>query len=1485
MVALSFFVSLFIAIQDPILQKFAVRVASGYLSENLGTEFKIGRLYISPDLNVVLENVLAKDQKDNVLLSSQKLSAKLILSDALDGNLHVGKVELDRTEANLITYKGEDHMNFQFIIDFFGTDTVSKPKTAMPPINIDRLLLKDVDFMLWNQNKADSLKTIMHAMDYSHLDVDKINLDARDILIVGDTIKASIKSLTANELSGFVLKAFKTDALVCTKGVFLDNLLISTNNSQLDLDLHMLFNDFEDISYFVDSVRFDTKIRPTDILLSDLGVFAPVMYQMPNRLIFGCRFTGPIEHFSVDSLVCDFGNVTHIEGKVSMHPLDFENGYHTLNIKKMRFSYDDLVHFGIPGSSGTIPLPESLKPLQQGTLRLDFKGSYKDFTSKVDLVSEIGKIDANIGRKCNARGDNQFSGYVNAERVNVGKLANMGKTVGSLDLAANVAMKFPHKGEPELDVDGNVYRVDLLGNYIDRIKIDGSLKEKRFNGKLSVFDNDLDLDFVGLIDFMNPKKPKSDFDADIRNADMFGLNILKNDSVSVLSTHLSVNMTGFDIDNLEGNLNISNTLFKNSRGEYAMDNFVASIVNDNLMMRRINMDCDFFNFEVAGKMNFNAMMKCFKEYFDHYVNVPLWDDELVEFEKYKKKHDTDQDFYMNMNLKDTRTLTRLFMPNLCVAKNTTLNGTFTSRSHMLNFTMRSKQVDFGAVRIENLELKKNHIFNGSLSTISIDQIVWRDSTDVDTTVLGIDNFAFNVLLKNDTIFNRLSWDDLREGDHNKASIQGCCVPNELGASFWINTADLTINDSVWSLDTLNRIEVAEGRTQISNLEFCHNEQRLRIDGTVPMHEGDTINLSFNKFDISDFDMLFHVMGFDADGFITGDATLGSLKEKPYIDAQLGIDALGMNNDLIGDAYIDSQWDNENKSINVDIGIENQDRRTLDITGTYFTAKNDDNLDFTINMDSLQLCLISPFVTGLISRMQGTGVGEIKITGTPQQPSLKGNMGIRDGGCKIDYLNSFFTFSPNFEIDSKAIVLKDMVLVDTLGNKAFVEGQITHSNLKNFAFDIVMRPVNFMAMATTIKENDSFYGTAIADGIVRIKGPLDNIALNINARTCKGTKITLPLNSTATVGDIDYVTFISHEVAGEDENETIEMTKKKKSFSLNLDVDVTDDASIKIILPGNIGTLDATGNGNIKLGTKTSSKLSLIGDYEISDGNFALNFKNLLNKNFVLKRGGVITWTGDPVKGRIDATGSYTVKASLATLGVEIDTTSSTNVNVNAECLIHLKDALLNPTITFGLRLPNASEDTQQAVYSLLDTTNQAVMSTQVFSLLVLGSFSYAGLSSRSSSNSSLLGAFTSQLLSGWMSEISRDFNIGLKYHAGDAYSNDEWQFEMKTELFNNRLIIESNLGVVSNTLEGSGNVSNIVGEVDLYYKLSKDGRLMAHFYNHSNNNTNFSTLSFDKRSPYTQGLGLSYSRSFDKYRDLFKKKSSSAVIVKPKQKP
>ena len=252
------------------------------------------------------------------------------------------------------------------------------------------------------------------------------------------------------------------------------------------------------------------------------------------------------------------------------------------------------------------------------------------------------------------------------------------------------------------------------------------------------------------------------------------------------------------------------------------------------------------------------------------------------------------------------------MPDLKIAKNTTVNGTFTSRSKQLNLTARTKKVEIGKVSVDNVELRNFNNREFSYGSLSIGRVGWTNITATDTLAIGLDNLSFFTKMGNDTIATRIKWDDVDEDDHNKALIETTFHPHLEGGIINIRNADITINDSSWNVPSNNFIDITEGRVNISNLMFSHNQQSLRLDGYVPLNEGDTISLQLHKFDISNFDVLTESRNFDADGLITGEALVSSLKADPMVLADLRIDRLGIDGDQIGDAEIESAWDNEDK---------------------------------------------------------------------------------------------------------------------------------------------------------------------------------------------------------------------------------------------------------------------------------------------------------------------------------------------------------------------------------------------------------------------------------------------------------------------------------------------------------------------------------------------------------------------------------------------
>jgi hypothetical protein len=121
----------------------------------------------------------------------------------------------------------------------------------------------------------------------------------------------------------------------------------------------------------------------------------------------------------------------------------------------------------------------------------------------------------------------------------------------------------------------------------------------------------------------------------------------------------------------------------------------------------------------------------------------------------------------------------------------------------------------------------------------------------------------------------------------------------------------------------------------------------------------------------------------------------------------------------------------------------------------------------------------------------------------------------------------------------------------------------------------------------------------------------------------------------------------------------------------------------------------------------------------------------------------------------------------------------------------------------------------------------------------------------------------SNQLSSWLSKISNDFDIGLNYRPGDDITSDELQASLSTQLFNNRILVDGNMGV-ANTASSS---SNIVGDVIVEYKITPNGKFRVRAFNKSND---INTLT--DNAPFTQGVGLTYGQEFDRLGDLFRRR-------------
>jgi hypothetical protein len=137
---------------------------------------------------------------------------------------------------------------------------------------------------------------------------------------------------------------------------------------------------------------------------------------------------------------------------------------------------------------------------------------------------------------------------------------------------------------------------------------------------------------------------------------------------------------------------------------------------------------------------------------------------------------------------------------------------------------------------------------------------------------------------------------------------------------------------------------------------------------------------------------------------------------------------------------------------------------------------------------------------------------------------------------------------------------------------------------------------------------------------------------------------------------------------------------------------------------------------------------------------------------------------------------------------------------------------------------------------------------------------------------------TSELLSNqlshWLSQISSNWDIGVNYQPGDEISKDQVEVALSTQLLNDRLIINGNVGTANKYQQSS----EFVGDFRVDWKLTPNGKLRLKFFNRNSDRLIY------EETRYIQGAGLFYREEFNSFRELFKDIAENLSLKGKKEK-
>jgi hypothetical protein len=411
--------------------------------------------------------------------------------------------------------------------------------------------------------------------------------------------------------------------------------------------------------------------------------------------------------------------------------------------------------------------------------------------------------------------------------------------------------------------------------------------------------------------------------------------------------------------------------------------------------------------------------------------------------------------------------------------------------------------------------------------------------------------------------------------------------------------------------------------------------------------------------------------------------------------------------------------------------------------------------------------------------------------------------------------------------------------------------------------------NLECINTTEKDNENFYGLAYGTGNISITGPIQKILMDISVTTNRNTAIHIPLPNTSVASRTNLLSFVAppeERVENEYYNEygyvvpvKSQDVKKSTELEVKLKTRVNTDAELLIEIDKSVGdVIRSYGNGLVNIDVNPSRDIFTVhGDYIINRGFYTFVLQGIFKRDFSIKDGGNLSFNGDILKTRLDLTAIYNTKASVNTL---IADTSSVSNRRNVECSITMQGELLNPRLGFGINIPDIDPSTKARVDAALNTDDKVVK--QVMSLLVSGSF-IPDIQSSIVNNSTLLYSNATEVLSNQINNIFNQLDIPLdfsfNYQPGQN-GRDIFDAAISAQLFDNRVIVNGNIGSSRYTNQNS----DVVGDIDVEIKLDDKGRFRAKAFSHSADQySNY--LDNSQRS----GVGLVYQEEFNSFRELF----------------
>jgi len=1351
-------------------------------------------------------------------------------------------------------------------------------------VTVDAMKLHNSQLLFDDNTKA----AISPGMDYGHLDLTQLNLEADRFFIHKDTIAALITRGSMVDKSGFVLNSLYTDFQFTDKGIRASKLLMRTPGSELKRSAVVRYPSLNAIASDKRLIEMDIIMDQSKIQVKDILYFAPFLAGKPGFTdqddiynVHG-RMNGTLRKLHFPSMqLTGFGHTQADFSGTLTNVTDIDLVGMDIDIRSLSTTAVD-IHLLLPIGS----LPKNIAIPDKMSIKGIVKGNMTRLFSDLTLKTSLGNATAK-GTFSDIRKPSKsaYDVFFSLDGLQVGKLIRQPDNLGAITAEFTITGTSFDPKTAKANIDGLINRFDYGGYVYKNINLDAQLDHMAFMTNGGIIDPNIHLTFEAEGDLL-AQKPCIIFRANV-------------DSIKTLPLHFTTiplvyrgkiesYIPAFDPDTLVGNVYITQSLLLAKNNRIQLDS-ISLIATYEKNIQKIQLYSDFAQASISGKYKATQLGNIFLN-----AMLPYY---ALRPDTISNITDT-YDFTIAADIRDHPTL-RAFIPEINRMERITLNGTFSDQKGWKS-----------ELKVPYLAYGTNIITAMNVNADTKDEVL-TVIADIGKITSG-DNITMTGTRINADIANQKIDFGLRIGDKEKLDkyiIHGGFEKGKDNVfSFAIHQDSLLLNYDVWAIHPENLIRFNSAMVQTNNFDLSKDQQHLIIQNTVS-GPNSPVEVIFKDFKLATLTGFFQTDSLLADGTLDGTILLRDIATQPNFTTDLSIKNLMVNRDTIGDVH--ATIDNTKANVfatNVALTGRGND---VSLVGNYYLKPvGKSSMDLVLDIKSLQMRSLEGASLGNIRSSKGHLSGKVNIGGNLDSPDINGNLEFFQTSMLITKVNSVFKVDNGqiLAIDNKGLRFNNFTIKDAGNNRFTINGNALTKNYINYIFDLRLKATDFQALNSSRADNQAFYGKIIFDTDMKVSGtekaPVIDGTLKIN----EGTEFTivLPQKEPGLVARDGVVIFVDKDAPVNDVlfNGVLDSLNQTSVLGMDVSVNIEIDkkAALTLVIDeSNNDHLSLKGEAILNGGIDKSGKVTLTGTYELDEGAYEMSF-NLLERRFLIQKGSKITWTGEPTDGIMNITAVYKANTTAVELVqdqiVEAKTDLRYRQKLPFEVHLSMSGPLLQPILTFEIKLPKesliriGSEIAGQVEMRLQQLNAEpSELNKQVFSLLILNRFTSqnpfesagGGINAESMARQSVSKILTSQLnklAEDLISGVDINFDIisSEDYTTGTMQNKTDLSVGVSKRLFNERLNVTIGTNIA---LEGgqqnnsSGNLGAINSpNVNIEYLLSKDGRYLLRAYR------------LNKFEGIVEGyiietgLGFVMSVDYDRFREIFERRKSNNSFEK-----